>query len=61
MKENIFRTHNLGELRESDIGKKVRLSGFVDTIRDKKWVQFVIIRDNTGKVQMTIEKSDENR
>ena len=34
--------------------------GFVDAIRDIKWVQFVVLRDSTGKVQMTIEKSDEN-
>ena len=39
------------------LGEEVEFQGFVDTIRDKKWVQFVIIRDNTGKVQMTIEKS----
>ena len=41
------------------IGEEIEFQGFVDTIRDKKWVQFVIIRDNTGKVQMTIEKSEE--
>ena len=40
--------------------KEITFSGFVDTIRDKKWVMFVILRDSTGKVQMTIEKSDEN-
>ena len=41
------------------IGSEIEYSGFVDTIRDKKWVQFIILRDNTGKVQMTIEKSVE--
>ena len=44
----------------SYIDKEIRFSGFVDAIRDKKWVMFVILRDSTGKVQMTIEKSDEN-
>lgn len=39
--------------------QEIEFSGFVDTIRDKKWVMFVILRDNTGKLQMTIEKSDE--
>ena len=44
------------------VGKEIEYSAFVDTIRDKKWVQFVILRDNTGKVQMTIEKSlEENK
>ena len=42
------------------IGKEIVFSGFVDAIRDKKWVMFVILRDSVGKVQMTIEKSDEN-
>lgn len=41
------------------IGEEIEFSGFVDTIRDKKWVQFVILRDETGTVQMTIEKSEE--
>ncbi len=41
------------------IGENIEFSGFVDTIRDKKWVQFVILRDETGKVQMTIEKEEE--
>ena len=40
--------------------KEISFSGFVDTIRDKKWVMFVILRDSTGKVQMTIEKSEES-
>lgn len=40
-------------------GKEITFQGFVDNIRDLQWVQFVILKDNTGKVQMTIEKSDE--
>ena len=44
---------------ENYIGKEIVFSGFVDAIRDKKWVMFVILRDSVGKVQMTIEKSEE--
>ena len=40
-------------------GKEIELQAFVDNIRDLQWVQFVILRDGTGKVQMTIEKSEE--
>lgn len=40
-------------------GKQIEFSGFVDNIRDLQWVQFVILRDSTGKVQVTIEKSEE--
>ena len=49
---------NVKDLHEH-IGEKIEFSGFVDTIRDKKWMQFVILRDQTGCVQMTIEKSIE--
>lgn len=45
---------------DKHINEEIIFSGFVDTIRDKKWVMFIILRDSTGKVQMTIEKSDEN-
>jgi nondiscriminating aspartyl-tRNA synthetase len=42
--------------------KEIVFEGFVDAIRDIKWVQFVVLRDSTGKVQMTIEKSlEENK
>ena len=44
---------------KNNIGKEITYSGFVDTVRDKKWVQFLILRDSTGKVQATIEKSEE--
>ena len=39
--------------------EEVVVSGFVDEIRNLKWVQFVVLRDETGKVQITIEKSEE--
>ena len=45
---------------EKYVDKEITFSGFVDAVRDKKWVMFVILRDSTGKVQMTIEKSEES-
>lgn len=42
------------------VDQEITFSGFVDAVRDKKWVMFVILRDSTGKVQMTIEKSEES-
>ena len=33
---NIYRTHNCGELRATNINEEVRLAGFVQTIR-KSW------------------------
>lgn len=48
-----------------DIGKYVDndiiFSGFIDNIRDLQYVQFVILRDSTGKIQVTIEKNDSNK
>lgn len=40
-------------------GEVVELNGFIDNIRDLQWVQFLILRDNHGKIQVTIEKSEE--
>ncbi len=40
--------------------EEVAISGFVDEIRNLKWVQFIVLRDETGKVQITIEKSEES-
>lgn len=39
--------------------KEIEVSGFIENIRDLQWVQFVILKDITGKVQITIEKSEE--
>ena len=55
----MIRKIRVNELKDY-IGKEIVFSGFIDAIRDKKWVMFVILRDSVGKVQMTIEKSDEN-
>lgn len=49
---------SISELK-NHFGEEVVVSGFVDNIRNLQWVQFVILRDNTGKVQITIEKSEE--
>lgn len=35
---------------------KVRLQGVVDTVRDKKNIQFVVLRDFSGKIQVTVDK-----
>lgn len=41
--------------------KEITLEAWVDNIRDLQYVQFVILRDSSGKVQMTIEKNEENK
>lgn len=49
----------INELKENE--SKVTVNGFVDKIRNLQYVQFVILRDTTGKVQVTIEKNEENK
>ena len=46
-----FRTHNCGELRIADVGKEVKISGFVQTIRDLGGLVFLDIRDMYGVTQ----------
>lgn len=40
--------------------QEVEIQGFVDSIRDLQYVQFLVVTDGTGKVQVTIEKKEEN-
>lgn len=41
--------------------KDIQLSGFVDSIRILQYVVFIILKDETGKVQITIEKEDNSK
>ena len=43
------------------LGQIITIEGFVDSIRNLQYVQFLVIRDTTGKVQVTIEKNEENK
>jgi len=54
----LYRTHNLGELRLTDVGKEVVLSGWIDTLREHKGVTFVDLRDREGKTQVVISPED---
>lgn len=40
--------------------KEITLSGFAEKIRNLQWVQFIVLRNKTDRLQITIEKSDEN-
>ena len=49
---NEYRTHKCDEISLSDIGKKVKISGWVQTIRDLGGLVFLDIRDMYGITQV---------
>ncbi|MBY0480064.1 MAG: aspartate--tRNA ligase [Chitinophagaceae bacterium] len=48
----MYRSHTCGELRIADVGKKVTLAGWVQTIRKFGAISFVDIRDRYGITQL---------
>ncbi len=53
---NEYKTHNCGELRQSDVNKEVRLAGFVQTIRNLGKMIFIDLRDQNGITQIVISE-----
>src|SRR3977135_3837491 len=50
-----YRTHTCGVLRESDIGKEGRLSGWCHRIRDHGGLLFIDLRDHYGITQVVAD------
>ena len=55
----MYRTHNCGELRTSDVDKKVKLAGWIQTIRDMGGIVFIDLRDQYGITQL-VSPDDQN-
>lgn len=51
MKGNKYRTVYCGKVTKEDIGKVIRIAGFVENIRDHGGIIFVDIRDESGSIQ----------
>jgi aspartyl-tRNA synthetase len=50
-----YRSHTCGALRDSDVGKTVRLSGWCHRIRDHGGVLFIDLRDHYGLTQVVAD------
>jgi aspartyl-tRNA synthetase len=54
-----YRTHTCGQLRESDVGTRVKLSGWIHRKRDHGGVLFVDLRDHHGLTQIVARAGSE--
>lgn len=51
---NTYRTHNCGELTKNDVGKQVKIAGWVQTIRNLGGLLFITLRDQYGLTQSIV-------
>jgi len=51
---HLYRTHTCGELRKKHVDQTIRLSGWVNTIRDHGGILFIDLRDHYGITQIVI-------
>lgn len=56
----MYRTHNCGELRTTNLDKEVELSGWVQKIRDKGFIMWVDLRDRYGITQLVFDQKRTN-
>ncbi len=56
MLASVRRTHTCGELRETDVGTRVRLQGWAQNARDMGGVVFLLLRDRHGLVQVVADE-----
>lgn len=55
---NIYRDFTLDNVKEDDIGKEIRIAGWVENIRDHGGVSFIDLRDMYGVVQVVLRDTN---
>ena len=41
-----------------EIGNTIKVQGFIENLRNSKAMAFIVLKDITGKLQITVEKAD---
>ena len=43
---------------QKEIGNTIKVQGFIENLRNSKYMAFIVLKDITGKLQITVEKED---